>query len=128
MVDTVFDSFPNAIETVKLVKLTYSTITGNTYEIVGEVDAIIDEGNGSAEHNSSPNASDISSDTLLYVRPEQIPTTDCEALSSSYGVIYKGKVFSIEDAALGKNQEFGYIEHIELKIHQRTAIDVGESE
>ena len=128
MVNTVFDSFPFAIEEIELVKFTYSTITGNRYEKVGPIEAIIDEGNATALHNQSPNAASVDSDTLLYVRPEQMPTLDCEALSAEYGVVLNNKIYSIEDAALGKNQDAGYIEHIELKIRQRSAIEYEESE
>lgn len=128
MVDSVFDSFPYAIEQVKLVELTFSTISGNTYEVVATVDAIIDEGNSSVEHNAPQTASDITNGTLLYVRPEQMPSKDCEELSARYGVILHNKVFSIEDASLGKNQENGRLEHIELKVRQRSAIKVEESE
>lgn len=128
MVDTVFDSFPFAIEQVKLVEFVYSTIVGNTYAEVKTIDAIIDEGNSSVEHNVSQTASGIANDTLLYARPEQLPTLDCEELSASYGVILHGKIFSIEDASLGKNQENGTIEHVELKVRQRSAIKVEESE
>lgn len=128
MVATVFDSFPFAIEEIKLVKFTYSTMVGNRYEVVRTIDAIIDEGNATALHNQSPNASNIDSDTLIYVRPEQVPTMDCEALSAEYGVILNSKIYSIEDAALGKNQDAGIIEHIELKVRQRSAIEYEESE
>lgn len=122
---TVFDAFPNGIEKITLMRASYSTITGNTAQVIGEIDAIIDEGS-SAEINASPNIADMSDDRLAYVRPEQLPTLDCAELSASYSIAYEGKTFSIKDASIGKNQETGKIEHIELKLEQKAFASIEE--
>lgn len=116
---TVFDAFPNAIETWKLAEMQYSTITGN--QTVGEwqdIDMIIDEGS-SSEPNQSSNWADASSDLLVYCRPNQMPTLDTAELVASYAIKSEyGKIYAIIDAGIGKNQEIGVIEHVELKLRQ----------
>lgn len=116
---TVFDAFPNAIETWQIAGMSYSTITGN--EVIGEwqnIDAIIDEGN-SAEPNQSPNYANAYSDLLIYCRPNQLPTIETAELVADYVVKdSKGKIYAIIDAGIGKNQEIGIIEHVELKLRQ----------
>lgn len=119
---TVFDAFPQAIESGwQIGQMAYSTITGNTFDADSalNIDVIIDEGS-STDPNPSPSAQDIRSDTLLYVRPNQMPTLDTSALTADYAVLdtNTGKLYSIIDAGIGKNQETGVIEHIELKVRQ----------
>lgn len=119
---TVFDAFPNAIERGwKIGKMAYSTITGNELDAdsLQNIDVIIDEGN-SSEPNASPSYANIYSDTLIYARPSQMPTIDTEALVADYVVknTTTGKTYAIIDAGIGKNQETGKIEHIELKIRE----------
>jgi hypothetical protein len=101
--------------------MAYSTITGNDLdaESLAFIDAIVDEANNS-EPNASRSAANTYSDTLLYVRPEQMPTTDTAELIASYVVknTTTGKLYAIIDAGIGKNQEDGIIEHIELKLRQ----------
>lgn len=116
---TVFDAFPNAIETWQIAGMSYSTITGN--EVIGEwqnIDAIIDEGS-STEPNQSPNYANAYSDLLIYCRPEQLPTVETAELVADYAIKdEKGKIYAIIDAGIGKNQENGKIEHVELKLRQ----------
>ena len=116
---TVFDAFPNAIEIWQIASMDYSTITGN--EVIGEwqnIDAIIDEGS-STEPNQSPNYANAYSDLLIYCRPEQLPTIETAELVADYVIKdEKGKTYAIIDAGIGKNQENGVIEHVELKLRQ----------
>lgn len=122
---TVFDAFPNAIIQVKIAKIAYSSITGNDIDLekAETIDAIIDEGS-SSDANPSPNAAGLYADTLIYTRPEQLPTTDTSALVSDYAIIDAiGRTWEIIDAGAGKNQDNGQIEHIELKIRQVGAIN-----
>lgn len=119
---TVFDAFPNAIERDwQIGTMAYSTITGNELDAdtLQSIDVIIDEGSNSTPNNS-PSYANLYSDTLLYVRPSQMPTTDTEALVAGYVVknTTTGKIYAIIDAGIGKNQETGKIEHIELKIRE----------
>lgn len=117
---TVFQAFPNALEEWSIAPIAYSTITGNTIDTdnAQNIRVIVDEGNNS-EPNASPNAAGITSDTLLYCRPNELPTIDTAELVASYAVADQyGKTYAIIDAAIGKNQDEGIIEHVELKIRQ----------
>lgn len=123
---TVFEAFPNGIERNiwQIGQMAYSTITGNDLDAdsLTYIDAIVDEGN-SSEPNASPSAANAYSDMLLYIRPEQSPTLDTAELIASYVVknTTTGKLYAIIDAGIGKNQDNGTIEHIELKLRQTGA-------
>ena len=122
---TVFDAFPNAIVQLKIAQVAYSSITGNNIDLENAetIDAIIDEGS-SSDANQAPNAAGLYADTLIYTRPEQLPTTDTSALVSDYAIIDENsRTWEIIDAGAGKNQDNGQIEHIELKIRQIGAND-----
>lgn len=116
---TVFDAFPNAIEQGwQIAQVTYSSITGNTVTNGTDIDVIIDEGS-SSDANQAPNAAGLYADTLIYAKPDQMPTTDTSALVAGYVLIDPNeRTWEIIDAGQGKNQENGQIEHIELKIRQ----------
>ena len=116
---TVFDAFPNAIEQGwQIAQVTYSSITGNTVTNGTGIDVIIDEGS-SSDANQAPNAAGLYADTLIYTKPDQMPTTDTSALVAGYVLIDPNeRTWEIIDAGQGKNQENGQIEHIELKIRQ----------
>lgn len=122
---TVFDAFPNAIVQLKIAQVAYSSITGNDIDLENAetIDAIIDEGS-SSDANQTPNAAGLYADTLIYTRPEELPTTDTSTLVSDYAIVdSKGRTWEIIDAGAGKNQDNGQIEHIELKIRQIGAND-----
>lgn len=116
---TVFDAFPNAIEQGwKIGAITYSSITGNTIGNAENISIIIDEGS-SSDANQAPNAAGLYADTLIYAKPEEMPTTDTSALVAGYAITDpQGRTWEILDAGIGKNQDNGQIEHIELKIRQ----------
>lgn len=118
---TVFQAFPNAIEEWTIAACKYSTITGNIIPDADDwqnIHVIVDEGSNS-EPNQSPNAAGISGDTLLYCQPNELPTIDTADLTANYGVADPyGKTYAIIDAGIGKNQENGQIEHVELRIRQ----------
>lgn len=123
---TVFEAFPNAIERNiwQIGQMAYSTITGNDLDAdsLTYIDVIVDEGN-SSEPNASPNAANTYSDMLLYIRPEQSPTLDTAELVASYVAknTTTDKLYAIIDAGIGKNQDSGVIEHIELRLRQTGA-------
>lgn len=121
---TVFDAFPNAIEQGwQIAQVTYSSITGNTVTNGTDIDVIIDEGS-SSDANQAPNAAGLYADTLIYTKPDQMPTTDTSALVAGYVLIDPNeRTWEIIDAGQGKNQDNGQIEHIELKIRQIGAND-----
>lgn len=120
---TVFQAFPNGIEHEiwQIGQMAYSTITGNALDddSLTYIDAIVDEANDS-EPNASPNAAVTYTDTLLYVKPDQMPTIDTAELIASYAVknTTTDKLYAIIDAGIGKNQDNGVIEHIELRLRQ----------
>lgn len=120
---TVFQAFPNGIEHEiwQIGQMAYSTITGNDLDTdsLTYIDVIEDEANDS-EPNNSPSYANTYSDTLLYVRPEQMPTIDTAELIASYAVknTTTDKLYAIIDAGIGKNQDNGVIEHIELRLRQ----------
>lgn len=122
---SVFDAFPNAIvyNTWTIAEMAYSTIVGNELGTQSSIDVIVDEGSAS-EANASPNAANIASDTLLYLRPEQLPTLDTARLIAGYAITntQTGKTYEILDAGIGKNQENGVVEHVEVKIRQTGAV------
>lgn len=122
---TVFDAFPNAIEANwRIVPIQYSTIAGNYLDEQNaqSISLIIDEGS-SSDANPSPNTASAYSDTLVYTKPDEMPTTDTSELVASYAIknTTTGKLYEIIDAGLGKNQDNGIIEHIELKLRQTGA-------
>lgn len=121
---TVFDAFPNAIEQGwQIAQVTYSSITGNTVTTGEDIDVIIDEGS-SSDANQAANAAGLYADTLVYTKPDQMPTTDTNALVAGYVLIDPNeRTWEIIDAGQGKNQDNGQIEHIELKIRQIGAND-----
>lgn len=118
---TVFQAFPNSLEEWKIGQAYYSTITGNLAGEWESIDVIVDEGNG-ADENRGTTAAIATSDTLIYCQPSQLPTIDTAELIASYMVkdTY-GKIYEIRDAGVGKNQENGQIEHIELRVRQTGA-------
>lgn len=121
---TVFDAFPNAIETWQIAEMKYSTVIGN--HVVGEwqnISVIVDEGS-STDPNQSPNYANVMSDLLLYCKPSELPTTKTVVLAGDYVIQDpEGLIYSIIDAGVGKNQETGKVEHIELKIRQTENVE-----
>lgn len=118
----VFDAFPNGIEEWGIAKVSYSTLTGNIYEEAIKIHVIVDEAQ-STEPNPAPDAQAINADTLLYAMPDELPTLDTAELCASYIVKpwQSDKLYAIIDAGIGKNQETGIIEHVELRVRQTTA-------
>lgn len=119
----VFDAFPAAIVSGvwQIAACQRGGIVGAVWdaENAAELDVIIDEGNASAI-NGAPNTEPLDADLLVYVKPAQLPTTNTRALAAGY-LLYdseNGDYFAIIDASVGKNQETGDIEHIELLLRQ----------
>lgn len=128
--DTVFSAFPNALISGRysIGKYQRGTLIGNVFDKYGDLEVIVDEGQSSSISNA-PNAETITADLLMYARPEELPTTNVRELASSC-MIYDtetGDYFEIIDASVGKNQENGQIEHIQLLLRQTEAGDA-ESE
>lgn len=121
----VFSAFPGAVISGRFFigKYQRGSLEGNQFVKDADIDAIIDEGD-MAEIGGAPNAESLIADIILYVKPEQLPTVNPRELTAGY-LIYDneyGDYFAIIDAGIGKNQDNGIIEHIELKLRQTDAI------
>lgn len=115
---TVFQAFPNALEEWHIAKVSYSTIIGNhATENSTAIHAIVDRAD-STEPNRGTSAQIADSDTLLYCQPSELPTLDTSELVASYMVDDGKNIYAIIDAGIGKNQQTGTIEHIELRVRQ----------
>lgn len=119
----VFEAFPRAIVSGVWQISAYQrgSVVGAVFdtENASELDVIVDEGNASTV-DSAPSAEPLDADLLLYVKPAQLPTTNTRALTAGY-LLHDSKnddYFAIIDASVGKNQETGEVEHIELLLKQ----------
>lgn len=124
----VFNAFPNAIVTGvwQIAQYQRGSVIGAVFdaENASQLDVIVDEGNSSTI-DASPNAEPLDADLLIYARPEQLPTTNTRALVSGY-LLYdntNNDYFAIIDASVGKNQDTGEIEHIELLVKQTEVVE-----
>lgn len=124
---SIFKAFPSAIiyNQWQIGSCQHGTVVGNVFVKTGDLDVIIDEGSNSTV-NSTIEA--LKSDMLVYAKPEQLPTVRTNELVSGY-MLYdsvEDKYYEIIDAGLGKNQELGIIEHVELKVVQTEVTEWGE--
>ncbi len=119
MVATVFDSFPSAIVggVWKIGTVNRGTEVGTVFETVGELDVIVDE-EGTGSLAKSPTADSLDVGTLLYVKPEQLPTLRTAELVAGYMLTDGDYYYSITASSIGKNQETGEVEHVELLISE----------
>lgn len=95
------------------------SLVGSVYSKYADIDVIVDEGD-LTNIGLAPNATVLDSDILLYVKPEQLPTVNPRKLVSDY-MVYDSEYndfFAIVNAGVGRNQETGEIEHIELMLQQ----------
>lgn len=116
---SIFKAFPSAIiyNQWQIGSCQHGSIIGNVFVKIADLDVIIDEGSNSTV-NTTIEA--LKSDMLVYAKPEQLPTIRTNELVSGY-MLYdsiEDKYYEIIDAGLGKNQEVGIIEHVELKVVQ----------
>jgi len=127
----VFSAFPGAVVTGVYSVGSYQqgTVEGDIYKKIADIDVIVDEGN-STRVNYAPNEEPLIADLLLYVKPSQLPTTNSRALCAGYMVHDKvnDDYFAITKADIGKNQENGQIEHVELYLRQTDIVLDEESE
>lgn len=115
----VFSAFPNAIVSgrFELGTLTSGGIHGKEFSNPIACDVIIDEG-AYATPDRSPEVEYQESETLIYAKPEQMPTLYTAQLTNGY--LWHDKetdiYYEIRQASLGKNQETGEVEHVEFLI------------
>lgn len=126
----VFSAFPRAVQSGvwQIAPYQRGTLVGAEFDATKAIklDVIVDEADDTNIDNGS-NAEPLIADLLLYVRPEQLPTLNPRALVAGY-LLYdsvNADFFAIVNAGLGRNQETGEIEHVELLVRQ-TDIAGGE--
>lgn len=124
---SIFESFPSAIVygEWQLGNFKHGSVVGNVFNKCATLDVIVDEGN-SSEITSTPERA--VSDYLIYAQPSQLPTLRTTELVGGY-MLYndpEDKYYAIIDAGIGKNQENGNIEHVELKVVQTEADNNGD--
>lgn len=116
---SIFDVFPRAVVrgVWELGTLKTGTIAGNAFEKTSDLDVVVDEGSATAL-SATPQAN--TANVLVYVKPAQLPTTSTAGLMASYGLhnVSTGLYYAIKDAGLGKNQETGVLEHVELLLEE----------
>lgn len=122
---SIFEAFSDAI-----IRGVWQIGTSNRGSVVGfkftkiaDLDVVVDEG-ASANISSTPEG--LTSDLLVYAKPEQLPTIRANKLVSGY-MLYDSEnkdYYEIIDAGIGKNQHRGVIEHIELRVVQTEVADV----
>lgn len=123
---SVFQAFPNAIvNTYALVQVQRGTEAGDIY-ITGEnIGVIVDD--AADFRDANPDADGVDNDLLLYVRPEDCPTVP-SILMANYFIkdTANGLYYEITRAGIGKNQQTGKIEHIELTLKLTDAVEESE--
>lgn len=119
----VFSAFPQAIISGVWQISTYQhgSLVGNVFDTENAInlDVIVDEGQATTI-NSGNNAQPLDADLLMYVQPDQMPVLNPSILVANY-MLYDSEndgYYAIVDASVGKNQETGEVEHIELLLKQ----------
>ena len=119
----VFKAFPNAIDSGwSIGTVQRGTDIGDVYKLYGDLHVIVDSSStGSLE--TAPNASTLAENILIYAKPSELPTLDVDTLISDYLLVdSNSRYYNITDAGIGKNQENGTIEHVELSLRQTEAV------
>lgn len=115
----VFEAFDNAIVSGRweLGQLMTGTMVGKEFSNTVFCDVIVDEGSY-ARPDRSPEVEYQESETLIYARPEQMPTLSTSELTNGYmwHDAETDTFYEIRQASLGKNQETGEVEHVEFLI------------
>lgn len=121
----VFSAFPSSVVSGQycIGKFQRGTVEGSRFTNYGELDVIIDEGD-SSDIGKAPNSESLIADLLLYVKPSQLPTLNARALTTSYMILdmATNDYFAIISAGIGKNQQEGELEHIELLLRQTEVV------
>ena len=125
---SIFKAFSNAIiyGVWQIGTSQRGTVTGSKFTKVADLDVVLDEG-AAVNLTSTPEVltSNRNSDLLVYVKPEQMPTTRANKLVSGY-MLYdsaEGDYYEIIDVGIGKNQHTGLVEHLELRVVQTEVSD-----
>lgn len=121
---SIFDAFANAIiyGVWQIGTSKRGTVVGSQFTKLADLDVVLDEG-ASAELTTNPE--ELTSDLLVYVKPEQMPTIRANQLVSGY-MLYDSDnddYYEIINVGIGKNQHTGVIEHLELRVVQSEVSD-----
>lgn len=116
---SIFDAFANAIiyGVWQIGTSKRGTVVGSQFTKLADLDVVLDEG-ASAELTTNPE--ELTSDLLVYVKQEQMPTIRANQLVSGY-MLYDSEnddYYEIINVGIGKNQHTGVIEHLELRVVQ----------
>jgi len=125
----IFTSFPNAIVTDvwELGTVSRSTEVGKSYEKLGYIDCIVDE-EVTGGQNNSPSADYITSQTMLFVKPEALAQYNIGQMVANFMIknTETDQLYEITGVGVGQNQETGVVEHLELLIQPTEAIEEDE--
>lgn len=125
----VFEALPNAVITNvwELGQVQNGTEIGKVFSDPATCDVIVDEGSFTTTERA-PDAPYEDSDSLIYAKPEQMPTLLTAELTNGY--MWHDKTnnlyYEIREASLGKNQETGQVEHVEFLVRP-TEVALNES-
>lgn len=126
---TVFEAFPKAIisDDWELGEVKNNTEVGKIFTSYGLKRVIIDEG-ALGSLNDSPSAENISSDTLIYAMPSEMPGLNIARYIASFywHRISDGQYYEIIEVGVGKNQSRGVIEHIEFRLRPTEVAGVSD--
>ena len=124
---TVFDSFPKAIifDDWELGEIIENTEVGKLFSSKGFKSVIVDEADY-GDINAAPNADGLTSDTLIYAMPSEMPGLNISKFISSYIWHQKSsdQYFRIIEVGVGKNQDQGIIEHVEFRVRPTEIAEV----
>lgn len=122
----VFEAFPNAIISGiwEIGEVERASVVGDAYTTLNSLDVIVEEA-ADGNFHKTPDADDITNDTLVYAKPEQLPSLAPAKLTGDYLLknAETGQFYDIIGADIGKNQETGEIEHVELWVRPTEAIE-----
>lgn len=126
---TVFEAFPKAIisDDWELGELVENTEVGKIFVSKGVKSVIVDEA-AYGNLNTSPSAEALTSDTLIYAMPAEMPGLNIAKYISSYYWHQKSsdQYYQIAEVGVGKNQSRGVIEHIEFRVQPTEIAGVGD--
>lgn len=125
---TIFDEFADAREDGWMLgEVERATEIGTVFSKVADLHPIVSDAD-TADFNKSPNQDIVVYDLLIYVEPSEMPTTDISLIVAKYVVRSpEGRFYNITQAATGRNQQEGVIEHLELKL-AITSVEENEDE
>lgn len=116
---SVFKAFPKAIvsDDWELGEIVENTEVGKIFVSKGMKSVIVDEADYGSLDNA-PSADGVTSDTLIYAMPSEMPGLNIARYIARYYWHQKSsdQYYEITEVGVGKNQSSGVIEHIEFRV------------